>query len=113
MNNKIMKLMALVLALVMVVSMFAGCKKADDATTTESNDVTTESNETTENNSDKADTLVFATATFGQKFSTFFATTAYDVDVVDLTTGGLLMSDREGNIVRNGIGICLEIDRCL
>ena len=46
---------------------------------------------------------MFATATFGQKFSTFFATTAYDVDVVDLTTGGLLMSDREGNIVRNGI----------
>lgn len=103
MNNKIMKLMALVLALVMVVSMFAGCKKADDATTTESNDATTESNETTENNSDKADTLVFATATFGQKFSTFFATTAYDLDVVDLTTGGLLMADREGNIVRNGI----------
>lgn len=103
MNNKIMKLMALVLALVMVVSMFAGCKKADDATTTESNDVTTESNETTENNSDKADTLVFATATFGQKFSTFFATTAYDMDVVDLTTGGLLTPDREGNIVRNGI----------
>lgn len=103
MNNKIMKLMALVLALVMVVSMFAGCKKADDATTTESNDVTTESNETTENNSDKADTLVFATATFGQKFSTFFATTAYDMDVVDLTTGGLLTADREGNIVRNGI----------
>lgn len=103
MNNKIMKLMALVLALVMVVSMFAGCKKADDATTTESNDVTTESNETTENNSDKADTLVFATSTFGQKFSTFFATTAYDMDVVDLTTGGLLTADREGNIVRNGI----------
>ena len=103
MNNKIMKLMALVLALVMVVSMFAGCKKADDATTTESNDVTTESNETTENNSDKADTLVFATSTFGQKFSTFFATTAYDQDVVDLTTGGLLTADREGNIVRNGI----------
>ena len=103
MNNKIMKLMALVLALVMVVSMFAGCKKADDATATESNDVTTESNETTENNSDKADTLVFATATFGQKFSTFFATTAYDMDVVDLTTGELLTADREGNIVRNGI----------
>lgn len=103
MNNKIMKLMALVLALVMVVSMFAGCKKSDDATTTESNDVTTESNETTENNSDKADTLVFATSTFGQKFSTFFATTAYDMDVVDLTTGGLLTADREGNIVRNGI----------
>ena len=103
MNNKIMKLMALVLALVMVVSMFAGCKKADDATTTESNDATTESNETTQNNSDKADTLVFATATFGQKFSTFFATTAYDQDVVDLTTGGLLTADREGNIVRNGI----------
>ena len=30
-------------------------------------------------------TMVFATATFGQKFSPFFATTAYDMDVVNLT----------------------------
>lgn len=49
------------------------------------------------------DTLVFATATFGQKFSPFFATTAYDQDVVNLTQGALLAADREGNIVRNGI----------
>lgn len=46
---------------------------------------------------------VFATATFGQKFSTFFATTAYDMDVVNLTTGVLLAADRGGAIIENGI----------
>ena len=47
--------------------------------------------------------FVFATATFGQKFSPFFATTAYDMDVVDLTQVGALAADRGGAIVENGI----------
>lgn len=47
--------------------------------------------------------LVYATATFGQKFSPFFATTAYDQDVVNLFTGGLLAADRGGAIIENGI----------
>lgn len=47
--------------------------------------------------------LVYATATFGQKFSPFFSTTAYDMEVVDLFTGALLASDRGGAIIYDGI----------
>ena len=47
--------------------------------------------------------FVFATATFGQKFSPFFATTAYDMDVVDLTQLPALAADRGGAIIYNGI----------
>ena len=48
-------------------------------------------------------TLVFATSTFGQKFSPFFATTAYDMDVVDLTQAGALAADRGGAVIEHGI----------
>ena len=48
-------------------------------------------------------TLVFATSTFGQKFSPFFATTAYDMDVVNLTQAYLLAADRGGAVIENGI----------
>ncbi len=47
--------------------------------------------------------LVYATSTFGQKFSPFFSITTFDREVVDLTSALLLASDRGGNIVRNGI----------
>ena len=33
----------------------------------------------------RTDTIVFGTASFGQKFSPFFAANAYDQDVVSLT----------------------------
>ena len=48
-------------------------------------------------------TVVYATSTFGQKFSPFFYTTAYDAEVVELFTGYTLASDRGGAIVENGI----------
>lgn len=47
--------------------------------------------------------LVYATATFGQKFSPFFATVTYDVDVVDLTHSYALAADRGGAIIEHGI----------
>ena len=47
--------------------------------------------------------LVYSTATFGQKFSPFFATTAYDMEVVDLTQALLLQADRGGAIINKGI----------
>ena len=47
--------------------------------------------------------LVFATATFGQKFSPYFYTTAYDGEVVDNTTLYLLAADRGGAVINNGI----------
>ena len=50
-----------------------------------------------------AGTAVYATSTFGQKFSPFFYTTAYDGELVSLVTGSLLAADRGGAIVENGI----------
>ncbi len=49
----------------------------------------------------EAGTMVYATATFGQKFSPFFYTTAYDAELVDLTQIYLLASDRGGAILNN------------
>ena len=101
MSKKLAKLLALLIVLAMAVSMFAGCSKpADDSSTV---DTSSSESDSTADTEEKASTLVYATATFGQKFSPFFATTAYDQEVVDLVSGGLLVSDREGNIVENGI----------
>ncbi len=47
--------------------------------------------------------IVYATSTFGQKFSPFFATTAYDMEVVDLTQGAALAADRGGAVIMHGI----------
>ena len=47
--------------------------------------------------------MVYATASFGMKFSPFFAATAYDQDIVDFTQGGLLAADRGGAIIFDGI----------
>ena len=46
--------------------------------------------------------VVYATATFGQKFSPFFNTTAYDREVVELTQAQLLAADRGGAILYKG-----------
>ena len=79
--STVKKLFAVALALVMVFTLGATAF-ADDS----------------ENN-----TLVYATSTFGQKFSPFFATTAYDMEVVDLTQAPLLAADRGGAVIYNGI----------
>ena len=94
--KNIKKFLALALALAMVFALAAcGEEPATESPAAES--------EAPVESEAPNDTLVFATATFGQKFSPFFATTAYDQDVVNLTQGALLAADREGNIVRNGI----------
>ena len=51
----------------------------------------------------KNNIAVYATSTFGQKFSPFFYTTAYDGEVVDQVVSGLLVSDRGGAVIHNGI----------
>ena len=47
--------------------------------------------------------LVVATSKLSQKFSPFFADTAYDQDVVGMTQIGMMTTDRVGAIVYNGI----------
>ncbi|NCA66469.1 MAG: ABC transporter substrate-binding protein [Clostridia bacterium] len=49
------------------------------------------------------DTLVVGYSYFSNKFSPFFSKTAYDQDVAAMTQVSLLASDRQGNIIYNGI----------
>ena len=106
------KVLALLLSAGMTLSMVAGCTNETPAA--EVPEVTETETETETEGSKPADvtepvqpaadtTIVYATSTFGQKFSPFFATTAYDMEVVDLTQGALLAADRGGAIINGGI----------
>ena len=109
------KLLALLLALVMVLSVMAGCAKQEEAPAeepakTEQEPATEEpaaeepaAEEPAAEEPAKADTLVVGYSLFSQKFTPFFADTAYDQDVASMTQLSLLGTDREGNVVMNGI----------
>ena len=75
------KLLALLLALVMVLSVGVTTAFAEGDDTP----------------------LVVATSALSQKFSPFFADTAYDQDVAGLTQIGMMTTDRVGGIIYNGI----------
>ena len=77
--------LALLLALVMSLSLLAGCGNGGG----ESTDDTTP--------------LVVGYSPFSSKFSPFFSETAYDQDVYAMTQLGLLTSDRTGAIIYKGI----------
>ena len=85
--KKTTKLIALVLALVMVVSAFAACGGGETANTP----------------AEEEKTLVIGTQNFDGKFSPFFYTNAYENDVLGLVNVGLLGTDREGAVVLKGI----------
>ena len=109
------KLLALLLALVMVLSVMAGCAKQEEAPAeepakTEQEPATEEpaaeepaAEEPAAEEPAKADTLVVGYSLFSQKFTPFFADTAYDQDVAGMTQLALLGTDREGNVIMNGI----------
>ena len=106
--KQITKILALVLALVMVLSVFAACgnKTPDPTDPTKGNEATsgtdaTDATDPTDAEEDK--TLVVAYSYFSNKFSPFFATTAYDQDVASMVSVSLLGTDREGNVVQKGI----------
>ena len=84
MKKKFSRILALALSLVMIMSLLAACGEKETETS-------------------GADTLVVATADFSAKFSPFFATTAYDMYINDITQLALLSTDREGNVVLKGI----------
>lgn len=97
--SNIKKILALVLALVMVFALCA-CGNSSTPAPAESEAPAEETAAPVEENTS---TLVYATSTFGQKFSPFFYTTAYDEEVVSSFTGGLLAADRGGAIIYHGI----------
>ncbi|MDO4370122.1 MAG: ABC transporter substrate-binding protein [Clostridia bacterium] len=75
------KIVSLLLMLAMVLS-FAGVAETTEART---------------------DTLVYATSDFGEKFSPFFSTVAYDTELTEMVFTYLLPSDRGGNVLQNSI----------
>ncbi len=106
------QLLALVLALAMLLSLAACGGGNNSSAPADGEGKAEQTGEATQSAEGEAEpqaegearaNMVYATSTFGQKFSTFFATTAYDMEVVDLTTGSLLAADRGGAIVEKGI----------
>jgi len=88
------KVLVLMLAMVMVISMLAGCAPKAPVETPVETPAETPANDTP---------LVVGYAAFSQKFSPYFATTAYDMDAVTMTQVSLLTTDRVGGIVYNAI----------
>ena len=80
--------LALLLALVMSLSLLAGCGDQDN---------------TSGGATDSDQPLVVGYSPFSSKFSPFFSETAYDQDVYVMTQLGLLTSDRTGAIIYKGI----------
>ena len=81
---------ALVLALVLCLALFAGCGSKQEASGSEEPAAT----------GDKP--LVVGYSNFSSKFSPFFSETAYDQDVWAMTSVNLLETDRQGAIVEKG-----------
>ena len=104
MNNR-KKTLALLLALLMGLSLIAGCAKtpADPETPdVTQNPAATNTEEPKESKNDTTP-LVVGYSPFSSKFSPFFAETAYDVDVYEMTAVPLLNGDRTGAIIMKGI----------
>ena len=92
------KVLALLLALAMVLTVFAACsKKPGNATGTDATD--------TDVVSDGSKPLVVGYSNFSSKFSPFFSETAYDADVWTMTSVNLLNVDRLGAVVEKGISV--------
>lgn len=103
-NNR-KKTLALLLALLMGLSLIAGCAKtpADPETPDATqNPAATNTEEPKESKNDTTP-LVVGYSPFSSKFSPFFAESAYDVDVYEMTAVPLLNSDRTGAIIMKGI----------
>ncbi|MBQ7637876.1 MAG: ABC transporter substrate-binding protein [Clostridia bacterium] len=92
------KFVALFLAVVMCVCVFAACNKKPGGNEPESTGAANPVNTDTE---DKP--LVVGYSNFNEKFSPFFSETAYDQDVWTMTAISLLDGDRTGAIIQKGI----------
>ena len=95
-NSK--RLLASLLAVTVAVGSLASC---GNKTGTESSGTSTETSSSASTGTDTP--LVVAYDPFSEKFSPFFATTAYDVDVATLCSVALLGNDRTGAVVEKGI----------
>ena len=92
---------ALASAAALSLSMLAGCGSSASSAASSEAASTATAEATTSTTSDG--TLVLSETGFEGKFSPFFASSAADQDVIDLTQLGLLGADRKGEMILNGI----------
>lgn len=100
MSKTLNKVLALVLALAMAFAL-AACQTTTP--TTEPTDAATTEPATEPATEEKPSTLVVGYSPFSEKFSPFFAKTAYDQDAYTMTQVGLIGNDRAGNLILKGI----------
>ena len=94
---------ALASAAALSVGMLAGCGGAASSAATASSESTSTATAEASTTAASDGTLVLAETGFESKFSPFFAASASDQDVIDLTQLGLLGADRKGEMILNGI----------
>ncbi len=101
---KFKKALALVLTLSMCASL-AACSKKESKTETDPTTAPTQAAATEAPTQEPENTtpLVVGIQPFSEKFSTFFADTAMDQEIVTLTNIGLLTTDRSGGLILNAI----------
>lgn len=104
------KIFALLLTLCMCIGLLSACSGGTDSTTaaaTEGAAGETSGESTAEtagaDTESGSDTLVASKNHFEGRFSPFFAASAEDQDIVEMTQIGLLTTDRVGAVVENGI----------
>jgi len=103
MKRNLMKTLSLVLSLAMLFAL-AACTQEEappEAPTAPPTEEATRDD--TPEAPPEPKTLVVGYTQFSQKFSSFFASTAYDQDVASMTQVPLLLTDRVGNIIFNAI----------
>lgn len=100
MSKTLNKVLALVLALAMAFALVA-CQTTTP--TTEPTDAATTEPATEPATEEKPSTLVAGYSPFSEKFSPFFAKTAYDQDAYVQTQVALINNDRAGNLILKGI----------
>lgn len=100
MSKTLNKVLALVMALAMAFALVA-CQTTTP--TTEPTDAATTEPATGPATEEKPSTLVVGYSPFSEKFSPFFAKTAYDQDAYTMTQVGLIGNDRAGNLILKGI----------
>ena len=94
---------ALASAAALSVGMLAGCGGAASSAATASSESNSTATAEASTTAASDGTLVLAETGFESKFSPFFAASASDQDVIDLTQIALLGADRKGEMVLNGI----------
>lgn len=108
--KKMRKIISLLLVLAMALMALSACGKKEKGSSVDNKTETQDSSkDESKDSTDKTDTsgnetpLVVGYLPFSEKFSPFFADTAYDQDVVELTGVQLMTTDRTGGIVYNAI----------